>query len=80
MENEDKKEETYRFEPEAKKDLEESYLWYEKQREGLGLEFANEVFDTAEKLGKKKGESTVETHSNASPTVKKTKLKRLLTG
>ncbi|MCP5503246.1 MAG: type II toxin-antitoxin system RelE/ParE family toxin [Leptospiraceae bacterium] len=76
MENEDKKGESYRFEPEAKKDLEDSFLWYEKQKKGLGLEFANEVFDTAEKLGKKMGESTVETHSNTSPSVKKTKLKR----
>ena len=70
MENEDKKGETYRFEPEAKRDLEESYLWYEKQREGLGLEFANEVFGTAEKLGKKKGAKAVEIDCHTSPTVK----------
>ncbi|MCP5498688.1 MAG: type II toxin-antitoxin system RelE/ParE family toxin [Leptospiraceae bacterium] len=77
MENEDKKEETYRFEPEAKKDLEDSYLWYEKQKKGLGLEFANEVFDAAEKLGKKRGDKAVKMDCNTSlSSVKKTKLKR----
>ncbi|MCB1156788.1 MAG: type II toxin-antitoxin system RelE/ParE family toxin [Leptospiraceae bacterium] len=76
MENENKKGESYRFEPEARKDLEDSFLWYEKQKKGLGLEFANEVFDTAEELGKKR-RSTVEMHSNPSiSSVKKTKLKR----
>ncbi|MCB1156502.1 MAG: type II toxin-antitoxin system RelE/ParE family toxin [Leptospiraceae bacterium] len=76
MENENKKEETYHFEPEAKKDLEDSYLWYEKQKKGLGLEFANEVFDTAEELGKKRRDNTVKMDCNTSPTVKKTRLKR----
>ncbi|MCB1158837.1 MAG: type II toxin-antitoxin system RelE/ParE family toxin [Leptospiraceae bacterium] len=45
-------EDNYRFEPEAKNDLEDSFLWYEKQKEGLGRDFAIEVFDKAREISK----------------------------
>jgi len=35
----------YIFNNEALKELTDSFLWYEKQQHGLGIEFRTEVFD-----------------------------------
>ena len=38
------------FRPEAESDIEDAAVWYEKQREGLGYDFLDEVLTTCETI------------------------------
>ena len=38
------------FRPEAESDIEDAAVWYEKQREGLGYDFLEEVLATCETI------------------------------
>ncbi|MBK8399296.1 MAG: type II toxin-antitoxin system RelE/ParE family toxin [Leptospiraceae bacterium] len=43
----------YRLEPEAKQDLKEAILWYEKQQEGIGEKLFQNVFAKIEKISER---------------------------
>ncbi|HRG73505.1 MAG TPA: type II toxin-antitoxin system RelE/ParE family toxin [Leptospiraceae bacterium] len=53
----------YRLEPEAKQDLKESVLWYEKQQEGVGERFFQNVFEKIEQISERP-DSNPKFHNN----------------